>query len=88
MKDEYTRDDILAYITSHLMGVCKTYALSKMNENDFILLNDAYDKVPNESLVTTCRGPKKELMTIKRSCQDKYLDAYDKKLLQLISNFK
>lgn len=84
MKDVYQDDVILAYLSSSIRDACKKYTLSKMNEDDFLLLKDAYEGYPKEVTVVVVKGKKKLLHTVKRSCEDKYNTIYEKKLLKII----
>lgn len=83
MEDVFQEDVILAFLTSFMRDSCRKYALSKMNKDDYILLNDVYEVYPRKNTVIM-QGREKQLMTIKRSSKEKYNTAYEKKLIKII----
>lgn len=64
---------------------CKSFALNKMVDSDFILLIDTYGKETEEICVR--RGEGTKFHTIKKSSREKYTDFYDKKLQDIIEKF-
>ena len=64
---------------------CENFAVGQMLESDFILLSDANFKETAGIRVT--RGEERQLQTIKRSSEEKYLNFYDQKLSDMINKF-
>lgn len=70
---------------SAIHEVCSDFAINNMQENDFILINDAKEIIED---VKVQRGEDSSNgYTIKRSCKEKYNDFYNKKLEHIIEKF-
>ena len=76
---------IINYLGSEIHNMCHKFALNKMQSRDFILLSDANFKITEH--IKMERGEGGVLYTLKNSSKEKFLDFYDKKLVDIIEKF-
>lgn len=77
MKQYISNEDWANLLGSCFHAVCNKYALSKLKDDDLILVTDCYDKYPHDVIITVIKN--KKFYTVKRSSFEKYGKAYEKK---------
>ena len=73
---------LLECVALQIENICNTYALSKLDENDYVNLIDVCKSLHPKNMIVFMGND--TLQTVKRLSEQKYKDAYNEKLNSLL----